>query len=120
MKRLLWFFVFVFVFVFALVLSGSSARAQVSSTSPVSFRQTVSTTAAPLASVVFNIGFVVTALATNTADICIGGASVTTSLNNYCIGPTSGIFSAAFAIKNSALVYIIGSNTSDVVQVTGN
>ena len=61
-------------------------------------------------------GIVITARLTNTGTSYIGPAGVTTS-NGY---PLAAGQSISYAVTNLNAVYIIGTNTTDVIAFTGN
>lgn len=86
------------------------------STSPKSFQQTLAASAAALASNAYTVGIVITALTTNTGTVYVGGPGVTAS-TGYPMVPGQSI---SYAVSNSNLVYVIGTNTTDQVAVTGN
>jgi hypothetical protein len=86
----------------------------------VQIRQTATTSSAvALPSNVLTNGLVCTIPTTNTGVIYIGPAGVTTS-TGYGLGSAIGQYGISYGVANSNQVYIIGTNTSDVMQCTGN
>ena len=83
------------------------------------FHQTVTTAAVALTTQTFVNGIVMTALPTNVSPICIGTSAVTTA-TGYCIGSSGYPQSISYAVSTTANIYIIGSNSTDAIQVTGN
>lgn len=87
----------------------------VTGASPTSFQQVMTLSAAALAAYAYSTGIVLKALLTNTGTIFVGGSG-TTSGSGY---PLTAGESISYAINNTDLIYVIGTNTTDVVAVTG-
>lgn len=95
---------------------GSGGGGGATSGAVVSFHQTTTASAVALGSHTYTNGIVIQALTANSLAICTGGTGVTTS-TGYCLSPGQAI---SYGVANSNQVFIVGSNTSDIVQVTGN
>ena len=85
-------------------------------TSPISFQQTLTTSAVALATNTYAVGIVITSLSTNTGTVYVGASGVTTSTGYPLVAGQS----ISYSVSNSNLVYIIGTNGTDKVAVTGN
>ncbi len=81
-----------------------------------SFRQTCATTAAALGSNKFSNGFVVKAMPTNVGTVYVGQAAVSVS-TGYPLSPGEPI---SYGAANSNQAYIVCTNATDQVVVTGN
>ena len=86
------------------------------SNSPFNFQQTCTTGAVALPSNTCTQGVRVAALASNTGTVYIGGSGVTTS-NGFPLYPGSFY---DYRVKNSNLIYIVGSDNTQVVAATGS
>ncbi|MBB4199026.1 hypothetical protein CCR94_08035 [Rhodoblastus sphagnicola] len=80
------------------------------------FRQTATLSAAALPSQVVVNGVVCTALSANTGTIYVGGVGVTTSTGYPLVAGQS----ISYAATNASAIYMIGTNTTDVLACTGN
>ena len=85
-------------------------------TGPTSFQQTTTTSAVALATNSYKLGIVITALTTNGGTVYVGGSGVTTGTGYALVAGQS----ISYAVNNSNLVYILGSDATQVVAVTGN
>lgn len=82
----------------------------------VSGVKTVSTSAAALSANTLKNGIVLTADSSNTGVIYVGGSGVTTA-TGY---PLAAGASISYSVTNLNMIYIIGTNTTDVLHFTGN
>ena len=98
-----------------LPITGSISTSATYSSSPFSFQQTLTISAVALTSNAASQGVLIKSLSSNTGTVYVGPSTVTTS-NGYPLAPGESI---SYPVSNSNLVYIIGTNTSDVVAVTG-
>ena len=96
--------------------TGTGGGGGVVSTSPISFQQTLTTSAAALTANAYTVGIVITSLSTNTGTVYVGASGVTTSTGYPLVAGQS----ISYSVSNSNLVYIIGTNGTDKVAVTGN
>jgi hypothetical protein len=83
---------------------------------PTSFQQTCTASAAALPNVQYFYGVVIKALTANTGTVYVGGAGVT-SANGF---PLTAGESISYAATNANLIYIVGSDTTQVVSGTGS
>lgn len=81
----------------------------------ISGRQTITTSAVALPSGVYTNGIVLRALSTNSASVCIGPSTITTS-NGYCLAPGEAI---SYGAANTNQLFVIGT-AADVIMWTGN
>lgn len=88
----------------------------ISSAALVSYQQTTTASAVQMASNALANGIVCQALTTNTGTDYIGPSGVTTG-TGYPLVAGQAI---SYGVANSNQLYLIGSNTSDVVACTGN
>ena len=94
----------------------ADAQVTVTSSPVVSSQQTCTTSAAQLPAAGYQNGVVIQSLTTNTGTVYVGGPNVTTS-TGYPLVPGQAI---SYAAANSANIYIVCTNTTDVVAVTGS
>ena len=120
MKRLL----FAFTALAALLAAHRASYAQtVSAANPIiSIGVTCSTSATKLPAAFFANGFVVTASASNSGTVFIGGANVNTTAGTGGTGYplTATAQSISYGASNSANGYFICSNGTDTFTITGN
>ena len=81
-----------------------------------SHRQTTTTSAVALPSQALVNGIVITANAANAGTVYVGPSGVTSS-TGY---PLAAGQSISYAVADLSSIYIIGTNTTDVVAFTGN
>ena len=92
------------------------------STNPVvSFQQTATTSAAAMPANILANGLIFNVWASNSGRICVGGPTVTLT-TGFCMAPgqTVGITAGSLGVANTNQIYMIGSNTTDVLQALGN
>jgi len=82
----------------------------------IAARQTATTSAVALPSTALVNGINLTSLANNTGTIYIGSSGVTTSTGYPLVGGQS----MSYAVTNLNAIYMIGTNTTDVLAYTGN
>ena len=113
--------------VYALAYAGTATISYVSSLQSVatipsnpataySGQQTLTLSAAALPSQALVNGIVLTAKTSNTGTVYVGPAGVTTATGYPLIGGQS----ISYGVTNLNALYVIGTNTSDVVTFTGN
>jgi hypothetical protein len=79
-------------------------------------QQTATTSAAALPSQAFVNGVILKSIVGNTGTIYIGPSTVTTS-NGY---PLTAGEAISYSIANSSTIYMIGTNATDKLAITGN
>ena len=100
-------------------LAVTDLAAGTSTNGVTSFQQTATASAAALPSATFANGIVLTAPSTNTSTIYVGGSSVTASGANAGY-PLKAGQSISYGVANSNQIYMVGTNTTDVLVGTGN
>lgn len=94
----------------------ASDQTHTSTQSPFSFRQTCTTSAVALPSNPASQGFRIMALASNTGTAYIGPSGVSTA-NGYPLYPGSYY---DYKVANTNQLFIIGSDATQVVAITGS
>ena len=94
----------------------ASDQTQTSPSSPFAFRQTCTASAVALPSNPASQGFRIMSLASNTGIAYIGPTGVTTT-TGFPLYP-GGYYD--FKLSNTNLLYIVGSDTTQVVAITGS
>jgi hypothetical protein len=94
----------------------ASDQTQTTNSSPFAFRQTCTASAAALPTNSATQGFRIMSLASNTGIAYIGPNGVTTT-TGFPLYP-GGYYD--FKLSNTNLLYIIGSDTTQVVAITGS
>lgn len=82
----------------------------------VSAQQTCTASAVALPNTTYSNGFIITALSANTGTAYLGGSGVTTGTGYPLLAGQSMAYNAA----NSNQAYLICSNTTDIIAITGN
>ncbi len=102
----------------AVSIDGPSGRATqgASGQAAVALRQTSTTSAVALPSNALSNGVIVKALSTNSGTAYIGPAGVTTS-NGYPLAAGEAI---SYGVANTNQLYLIGSDATQIIAVTGN
>lgn len=91
--------------------SGTATAATV-----VQFQQTTTASAVVLPTHILTNNLMCKALITNTGTVYIGGSNVTTS-NGWPLIAGEGV---PYGVANSNMLYIVGTNLTDVISCTGN
>lgn len=96
--------------------TGSASSGGTSGRAAIAFRQTCTASAVAMASNALQNGVVIKALSTNGGTAYLGPAGVTTS-TGYPLAAGEAI---SYGVANTSQLYLICSDTSSVIAVTGN
>lgn len=99
---------------------GPSGPSGATSTPPVTIQQTATASAVQLASNQLTNGVIFYIPSTNTGTICVGKDNTVTTLTGYCMSTANGIPAGSLGVNNTNLIWVIGTNTSDILMILGN